>query len=135
MKKLILLILIIQISCKSYEPFNSRKEKRQCINDIDKNLLLSKKYRQKIITLDSITNEICLSLKANIKQDLIKKRIDSFYNGNYNKLELYYILKLKRFSPDWDIEFDRSKNKKHLTFKDMQQFKKYIESFKIDTIK
>ncbi len=85
MKKLILLILIIQISCKSYEPFNSRKEKRQCINDIDKNLLLSKKYRQKIITLDSITNEICLSLKANIKQDLIKKRIDSFYNGNYNK--------------------------------------------------
>jgi hypothetical protein len=136
-KVIILIILCFSIfGCKTYDSFDSKKEKKACISTIEKEIFLPVNYRKKLFLEDSITNEICTSLKQNINKSLIKRRIDSFCLGNYTKIEMYFILKADRIVKNHVLEIDRRKGKQHLAFKNFNEVKKFLDNFKIiDSVK
>ncbi|EDP69702.1 hypothetical protein FBALC1_09232 [Flavobacteriales bacterium ALC-1] len=107
-KKIIFIISLILIGCKSYQPFNNMNEKRNSLRILKKELKLSTKEFKLIKGKDSVLFEISNSIKNKVKSTLIKRRVDSFLLGNYSKQELLLCLKLDRISNGWSFEFDRS---------------------------
>lgn len=129
-KCLILLILISFIACKSYLPFSNKEEKKEKVSLIKKKLNLKNSQYVKIKKHDSVLFSISNSLEKDIKLSLISRRLDSFLVENYTKKELLFILDIDRQFPDLDppMEFDRRKNVKQKNFKNMKDFKKFVNN-------
>ncbi|MBC8753950.1 hypothetical protein H2O64_04660 [Kordia sp. YSTF-M3] len=128
----ILLFLFIITSCKSYEPFVSRKAKKENIKHLKKTLDLSKKQFLQLANNDSILYSISKSLKnKKVAKRKVEKRLDSFFYGKYDIDELSIMLELDRNFPEMEFNFEKDNSRKRLEFKNLSELKKFMK--KIDS--
>ena len=72
-----------------------------------------------------------LSLKDSIDKKLIRRRLDSFYNGNYTKHELITSIELDRVFKGKVFEIDRKIDKeKAIDFDSIKDVKAYLNNIK-----
>ncbi len=121
------------LNCKTH--LMPIKERKKCINTINTNLNLTKKMQHFLFTDDLIVESVCLSIQnKNFKQKVLKRRIDSFYLGNYTENEFLFILKIDR-GVNFNFEFDRNKKVKNpLKVKSIEEINEIMEKIKKDTL-
>jgi len=130
--KYLLLLIIIVVSCKPYEPFSSRKEKRKGLKLIEKTLKLSDREITKLSGQDSILYSIVLSTKTlKLSKDKVKMRLDSFFKGSYDRKQLAIMLELDRNFPGTNFHFEKGNGEKIPEFKNVKELKKFMA--KIDS--
>lgn len=145
---LIVVICLIIVSCSSYLPFFSKKDKRESVKRIKNEINLSKDEFGVIKNKDSILYEVSLSIEKEIDSKLIKRRLDSFLLNNYSKKELLHMLKTDRVSYGWSGELVRNADTtKFLKIKNIEEYEAFMRKLdsnfsgksrvkvKIDTLK
>lgn len=146
MKHFFLLICLLQISCRLYEPLQKRNVKRNNSKLIRTTLDLSKDEYNRIKRKDTLIYELSLSIKEEVKSKSIERRLDSLFLGNYSckmtiiALQMERLLKKRggtfEFTHDtintkgWPEFNDAEKLGRHLNLVD-SSFKK---KFKVKTI-
>ena len=99
-KSYFLLFFFCMISCKSFQPFNSKKNKSEALNEIIKKYLLTNKEKQMLKNQDSVLFLLSSYKKDVVSKKLTQRRLDSFFKGNYNRKELWLFLALDRDFPN-----------------------------------
>ena len=124
----IFISLFLIIACNSYKPFASLKDKKSNIQLIKSKLDLSNAEFKKIQKEDSILFSVSKALRNNVKHDLVKRRLDSFFVDNYTKRELLTILILDYNFRDKKrpFEINRRKNAQGIEFKNIDEIKKFF---------
>ena len=70
------------------------------------------------------------SLREKVKPNLIRRRLDSFFLGNYSKKAFHLMLRLDRVMRDGSIEFDRTGEfKEYLNFSSVEEVEKFLKNF------
>ena len=107
--------LLILVSC------NSLKQELKITN---------KEFR--LVKNDTLLiKSLKLSLKNSIDKKLIRRRLDSFYNGNYTKHELITSIELDRVFKGKVFEIDRKIDKeKAIDFDSIKDVKAYLNNIK-----
>ena len=107
--------LLILVSC------NSLKQELKITN---------KEFR--LVKNDTLLiKSLKLSLKDSIDKKLIRRRLDSFYNGNYTKHELITSIELDRVFKGKVFEIDRKIDKeKAIDFDSIKDVKAYLNNIK-----
>ncbi|PSG89943.1 hypothetical protein [Aurantibacter aestuarii] len=131
-KNVFLLLFCFFLSCKTYSPFKSYKEKKEALKLIQDEIKLANNNYKLLKKTDTILFEIANSLKVNYRKPLLERRIDSLLKNKYNKYEFIVILKLDRINTDFVFEFDREKKSKTYfeikTYEEAEKFFRNIDS-------
>ena len=136
MKKsyLFLIIFIILTCCKSYEPFENKKEKKLALKYIQSNFDFTKPELKKLKSNDSILFGVSKSLKKHVNNEKIKRRVDSFLLGSYNVKQLWTILYVEREFPNRNFEINKSKTLKSFEFKDVDELRSFFKRDGFDSV-
>jgi hypothetical protein len=123
-----IITFLFSIDCISQEI--TKKGKIEKIDLLKSNLQLDDQKIQLIIENDSIVNEVLLTIKDTTRIANVKRRLDSFYLGNYNTKKLILALQMERILESGNsFEFsDNLDQKKSLHFNSVEQFKKHSDS-------
>ncbi|WP_298900765.1 hypothetical protein [uncultured Psychroserpens sp.] len=121
------------ISCTSYKPFSSIKEKKERISQIKSSFNLTPKEIKLIKHQDSILYEIAESMDKEVKFYTTNRRIDSFLSGNYLKDEMLMALNIDQLKLKGEFDFDRTNQFKdrRLNIESLEELEKYMR--KIDS--
>lgn len=133
MKKYISLLFIIAflISCKIQKPFANNREQNANIKIIRKKTSISRAELNLLKKQDSAVYEVGLSLKEKVKPKLVRRRLDSFFNGNYSRKELLMIIKIDRAfnGEETTFEFDRESDPNDLiNLKSIEETKEFMKT-------
>ncbi len=113
-------------------PFSSPKAKRDGVKHIKNSIELSRKEFNKVKENDSLLYELSVSVEDTVNVNLIKKRLDLFYNGVYSARQARSALMLDRVGIT-SFEFvhdsvDTSNFIKLNTIGDMKEYVKMTDS-------
>lgn len=113
-KSYFIVFVFFLISCKSFHSFNSRNDKSKALNEIRYNYKLSNKEKHRLKNQDSVLFLLSSYKKGVVSEELTKRRLDSFFAGNYTNKELWLLLALDQEFPNknpFEIDFNNSINK------------------------
>ena len=139
--------LFLIISCTSYKPFSSIKEKKERLSQIKSSFSLTPEEVKLIKHQDSILYEIAESMDKDVKFHTTNRRIDSFLSGNYLKDEMLMALNIDQLKLKGDFDFDRTNEFKgrRLNFNTIEEYEQFMRKLdsnlmmkvnvKIDTTK
>lgn len=130
-----LISFLLISSCKVSNQLLNNKERKVVFSFIKNNINLSKKERNYIKKDDSLLYELNKSIKGNVVEKLLNKRLDSFFSKQYTKKELYVSLEVDRGFPNGEYIFELDRNRKAKKYKNVnsgEEAKLYIESIEKD---
>lgn len=128
--------LVLITACEStYLPFKNMADKQESLKLIKSKVSLKKEEFNAIKNKDSILYELSVSVKdIDIKQKLIRRRLDSFFLNAYTEEELKSSLELDRVFKGYTIEIDRNINPHNAlninSFKDLKKLRRKLDEQK-----
>jgi len=96
--KFSIVVLVLFRSCRSYKPFESRKEFKNYNNLIQMNFNLNRDYDKKVIF------EISESIKDSVEYSAIQKRINLLNGGDYDELKFIAFMRVDRLLKKYGFE-------------------------------
>lgn len=115
MKQIFLLVTLffLMISCASYEPFLSRKDKKEAARLVKSTLNLSDKQYQSIKKQDSILYYVNYAINKKLKKEKIEPQLNAYFDGKYDRKVLCGILHLHAEFPSYDFPIPTGKKLKN----------------------
>lgn len=122
--KFSIVVLVLFISCRSYKPFESRKEYKTYNTLIQANFELDKDYNNEIIY------EISSSLKDSIEYSSIQRRIYSLNSGAFDELKFIAFMRLDRLLKkyDWKITETPISGLEYKEIKSLEELEAYLKT-------
>ncbi len=139
----ILAIIVMVLACKANKEYSAasgetvNKKQDVRIKIIEDSLKLTEEQLNGIKDIDSIVNEVYLSIRDTLSHKLIKQNLDSFYAEKYTvkelttNLELYRIFKGDNISIKIQRDLDPNKVP---SFDNIEDLKKFLAKYKPNKI-